>query len=77
MGHSHGCATILQAYNMMPLSIRKRVSKIILIDPWLFPLTQEVFDDVIDCPILMLANEYFVAINDVYTRNKRFVKKHV
>lgn len=56
MGHSHGCATILQAYNMMPLSIRKRVSKIILLDPWLFPLTQEVLDDAIACPILMLAN---------------------
>ena len=56
MGHSHGGATILQAYNMMPLSIRKRVSKIILLDPWLFPLPQEVLDDAIACPILMLAN---------------------
>ena len=75
MGHSYGCATILQAYNMMPLSIRKRVSKIILLDPWLFPLTQEVLDDAIACPILMLANQYFVGIKDVYTRNKDFVKK--
>ena len=75
MGHSYGCATILQAYNMMPLSIRKRVSKIILLDPWLFPLPQEVLDDIIVCPILMLANQYFISIHDVYTRNKNFVKK--
>lgn len=39
MGHSYGGATVLQAYNSMQLSIRKRVSKIILLDPWLFPLT--------------------------------------
>lgn len=43
MGHSYGGATVLQAYNSMQPSIRKRVSKIILIDPWLFPLPEQVF----------------------------------
>ena len=76
MGHSYGCATILQAYNSMPLSIRKRVSRIILLDPWLFPLSDKVLDDEIICPILMLSNQHFINIKDIYDRNKKFVKRH-
>ena len=76
MGHSYGGATVLQAYNLMQLAIKKRVSKIILLDPWLFPLPEEVLRDEIACPILMLANEHFVEIKEVYEQNKIFVKRH-
>ena len=66
MGHSYGCSTILQAYSLMPLSVRKRVSHIILLDPWLFPLPDDVFNDEILCPVLMLSNQYFLENKDVY-----------
>lgn len=76
MGHSYGCATILQAYHDMHLSIRKRVSHIVLLDPWLFPLPDQIADDEIVCPILMLANQHFLNNEDVYIRNKQFLKRH-
>lgn len=60
MGHSYGCSTVLRAYHDMHLSIRKRVTHIVLLDPWLFPLTDEAFQDEIVCPILVLANEHFL-----------------
>ena len=40
-GHSYGGSTILQAYRNP--EVRKKVSKIILLDPWLFPLKEEDF----------------------------------
>lgn len=56
MGHSYGCATVIQAYQLIPLGQRKRISHIILLDPWFFPLPEEVFNDQIICPVLILAN---------------------
>lgn len=76
IGHSYGCSTVLQAYHSMPLSIRKRVSHIILLDPWLFPLTDEVFNDELVCPTLILANQHFLDLKDVYERNRKFVSRH-
>jgi hypothetical protein len=61
---------------MLSLSIRKRVSHIILLDPWLFPLTDEVFNDEIVCPTLILANQYFLSTKDIYERNREFVSRH-
>lgn len=66
MGHSYGCATILRAYHDMHLSVRKRVTHIVLLDPWFFPLTEEAFQDEIVCPILMLVNEHFLKNEDMY-----------
>ena len=38
MGHSYGCATLLVAYHNAAQSIKNRVKKIILLDPYFFPL---------------------------------------
>lgn len=43
MGHSYGCATTLQAYHSLPDEFKKKVSKIILLDPWFFPLNEYKF----------------------------------
>lgn len=40
MGHSYGGGTVIEAYHSLHLSIRKRVSHIVLLDPWFFPLSQ-------------------------------------
>ena len=48
---------------------------IILLDPWLFPLSEEVYKNLnVSCPILFLANERFVRIKDVFERNKKFIE---
>lgn len=47
-----------------------------MLDPWLFPLTQEIFDKPIDVPVLILANEDFVANEDIYILNRDFDQKH-
>lgn len=39
MGHSYGSATVLQAYYMLDEVLKAKVTHIILLDPWLFPLT--------------------------------------
>lgn len=70
MGHSYGCSTILQAYLSLNLAMRKKVKAIILLDPWLFPLENQYLQENITCPILMLANEYFIQIQDIFYRNK-------
>ena len=60
MGHSYGCATIIQAYHQYP-ELRKRVKKIVLLDPWLYPLSEHPFKTEIECPLYICANEYFLA----------------
>lgn len=76
MGHSYGGATAITAYHLMPLSLRKRVTSIVLLDPWLFPLLEEHFKAEITCPILILANEEFLYTKDNYERNVRFEHRH-
>lgn len=39
MGHSHGGSTAVQAYHNP--EVKKRVSEMILLDPWFFPLSEE------------------------------------
>jgi hypothetical protein len=52
------------------------VTKIILLDPWFFPLNDKIFNTKIDCPVLILANELFIHQKDIYERNTRFIKLH-
>ena len=47
-----------------------------MLDPWFFPLTDEVFSQNIMCPVLILANEYFVYVKDANTRNRNFMKNN-
>ena len=42
VGHSYGCATVLQAYHQNHL-LKSKVTKIILFDPWLYSLDSETF----------------------------------
>lgn len=42
MGHSQGGATVIQAYHNP--HVKKRVSEIVLLDPWFFPLAQETME---------------------------------
>ena len=60
MGHSYGCATIIQAYQQYP-QLRKKVKKILLLDPWLYPLPEHSFKAEIECPLYICANEHFLA----------------
>ncbi len=60
MGHSYGGATTIQTYHCLPPELQKKVSHMILLDPWLFSLTDAKLIHEIDCPILILANEYFL-----------------
>lgn len=36
--------------------MKEKVSQIILLDPWLFPLSASKFSQEIHCPVLILAN---------------------
>lgn len=56
MGHSYGCATIIQAYHSLEPSLKSKISHIILLDPWLFPLTESTLSKRIDTATLILAN---------------------
>ena len=56
MGHSYGCATLIQAYHSLEESIKSKVTHLILLDPWFFPLTEETFKKKITCPVAILAN---------------------
>lgn len=69
MGHSYGGATIIQTYHSMDSELKKKIKHIILLDPWLFPLTKSKFKQDFNCPVLMLTCEYFLANEDVYNRN--------
>jgi pimeloyl-ACP methyl ester carboxylesterase len=40
IGHSYGCATAIQAYHSLEPELREKVSHIVLLDPWFFPLTE-------------------------------------
>lgn len=72
MGHSYGSATVLQAYFMLESEIKSKVTHLILLDPWLFPLPDEVINQRISIPVLILANQDFVHNEDAYARNKLF-----
>ena len=61
IGHSYGCATLIQAYHSLDSTIKSKISKIILLDPWLFPLDTATFNKKITCKMLIMANEDFVA----------------
>ena len=39
MGHSHGGATTVQTYHCLGEEEKKKVSHLVLLDPWLYPLT--------------------------------------
>ena len=60
MGHSYGCATLLQSYYTLPPALKDKITGIVLLDPWLFPLKEDALTQKINVPILMLANEDFV-----------------
>ena len=49
---------------------------IILLDPWFFPLTKDIFRKSIACPLLILANEDFVNNPEMYCYNKKFLEEH-
>jgi hypothetical protein len=76
MGHSYGCSTVIQAYHGLEPQARSQVSHIVLLDPWLFPLTEELFSKPFECPVLILANQNFTAMQDMYERNHKFVEMH-
>lgn len=42
----------------------------------MFPLTDSKFNQEIKCPILILANQDFVANQDIYERNSAFIGRH-
>ena len=56
IGHSYGCATVLQAYHMLESSLKSKITHIVLLDPWLFPLESDVFDSKLEVPTCTLAN---------------------
>jgi len=70
MGHSYGCATVIQAYHSLEPKLREKVRQIILLDPWFFPLSDHKFQQKIDCSILILANEDFIKTPDMFQRNR-------
>jgi pimeloyl-ACP methyl ester carboxylesterase len=76
MGHSYGCATVIQAYHSLDPELKAKVSQIILLDPWFFPLNETKFAQEISCPVLILANEDFLMNPDMYRRNVAFVGQH-
>ena len=74
MGHSYGCATTIQAYHSLEPTIKKKVTHMILLDPWFFPLSDSTIKKAIECPVLILKNEDFVKSPDMYIRNKKFLE---
>lgn len=76
MGHSYGCATIMQTYHSLEPELKAKVRNIVLLDPWFFPLTDAKLSQKIDCPILILANEDFIRNPDMYERNVTFLGHH-
>ena len=56
MGHSYGCATTIQAYHSLEPKIKNKVTHMILLDPWFFPLSNLTFKKTIECPVLILKN---------------------
>jgi len=41
MGHSYGCSTAIQTYHSLESELNLKISHIILLDPWFFPLTDD------------------------------------
>ena len=76
MGHSYGCATTIQAYHSLEPKLKSKVTHMIMLDPWLFPLSDSAFKKSIECPVLILKNEDFVKVPDMYIRNKKFLEEH-
>ena len=70
MGHSYGCSTLLQAYYTLNPELKAKVTHIVLLDPWLFPLKEDSFNQKIEIPLLMIANEDFVHFQPVHEANK-------
>lgn len=44
-------------------------------DPYLFPLANSLLKTSIHCPILILANQYFLNIEDMHSRLTKFMTK--
>ena len=61
MGHSYGSATIVKAYHLLKdHEDCKKIEKMVMLDPWLFPLSEEVMNQRIDPQSIVIANEHFV-----------------
>ncbi len=60
VAHSYGCSALLQAYHNYYNKLSPKVTHIILLDPYLFPLPDHLLTKKIDCPVLILANQYFL-----------------
>lgn len=52
------------------------MTKIILLDPWLYSLDSSAFAGSVESPVLLLSNELFVRNDDINSRNKLFIKLH-
>ena len=52
------------------------MTNLVLLDPWFFPLTDEILKKKISCPVLILANEDFIKNPDMYIRNRKFLVEH-
>ena len=76
MGHSYGCSTIIQAYHSLQPDMKSKITHIILLDPWLFPLSEAKFMQQINCPVLILANQDFVEIEGNYILDKLYQETH-
>lgn len=76
MGHSYGSATLLMAYYLLPEDLKAKITHLVLLDPWLFPLPKEVFAQKLPIPVLLLANQDFIHNEDAYVRNNEFVGQH-
>lgn len=60
MAHSYGCSALLQAYHDHYSKLSSKVTHIILLDPYLFPLPDHLLTKKVDCPLLILANQYLL-----------------
>jgi hypothetical protein len=75
VGHSFGCSALLQAYHDHSSDLSSKVTHIILLDPYFFPLPDALLVKTVGCPVLVLSNQYLLGFEDVHERFRIFTSK--
>ncbi len=73
VAHSFGCAAILQSFHELDEKYKEKITHIILIDPYFYPLKDSLLSIPIKPSILLLVNDQLLAFKDPHQRQKLFL----